>query len=101
MPQHDHIYIGEVNLAHEHRPQHRERETAHTEEQPPFATWHSFLTGVIILPDRDATLQTVALLINPASPLIQRIDHLWFPLGEICYAVCGRAIPPLDEPPRF
>ncbi|GAB4146904.1 MAG: hypothetical protein Fur0021_05330 [Candidatus Promineifilaceae bacterium] len=99
MPQHDHIYVGEINLDHhsasEDSPKHNWHEEKRSEPAFPF------ITGIVNLPDQDVTLQSLVLLVYPASPLLQRIDTIWFALCETCYTVCGIAIPPLDKPPCF
>lgn len=99
MPQHDHIYVGEINLDH-HRGANDSPEYSHHQEKQS-ETASPFITGVVNLPDQDATLQSLVLLVYPAAPLLPRIDAIWFPSGETCYTVCGIAIPPLDKPPRF
>lgn len=97
MPQHDHIFIGEVNLDHHHRGQ----DDKHEKEPPVPEQPALFLTGVVNLPDRDAAPQNAAAVVCPAFPLWQRIDAIWFPVGETRYTVCGLTVPPPDKPPRL
>jgi hypothetical protein len=99
MPQHDHIFIGEVNLDHHNQHYHKH---VPTKMKHPKNDLQLPLPAVINLPDQDAALWGLIMLGCPNNRLsCQRLDTLRFPLVEARYNISAIVVPPLDQPPRF
>jgi len=100
MPQHDHIYIGEVNL--DHHTEHHAHKHDRKKVQPPHDCLELPLPAVINLPDQDAALLGLVQLTCFNNVLtFQRTDTIGFPIVDVKYIISAIVVSPLDKPPRL
>jgi hypothetical protein len=100
MPQHDHIFIGEVNLDH-HTEYH-----AHKHNRKKVRSRYDCLElpllAVVNLPNQDAALQGLVQLTCLHNVVtFQRIDTIRFPIVDVKYIISAVVVSPLDTPPRL
>ncbi len=100
MPQHDHLYIGEVNLnhhAHHHTYKHVQPKVQSLRK--PLAL---NIPAVVNLPDQDSVLRGLVQLICLHNVLtFQRIDTIGFPIVDAKHITSAIVVPPLEKPPRL
>ncbi len=93
LPQHDHIFIGEIDPHHHN---HDHAGAPHHHDCLDFPS-----SAVASVPDQDAALRGLALWLWPDNALsFQPADTFGFPIWETSQPVAGTIVPPLDEPPR-